>query len=117
MRLQIAVPRKIRVADDEARGCPVCNSVAELVGVEESLGRVLLDVVRTRIEANERILQQAVHQRELTLKAGVAASVRSLTAFLLGFNTLSKVIRDEDELKATCRSYLLGPGVPEAMLQ
>lgn len=75
---------RARAADEEARGCLVCNSVAELVGVDARLGKVLLNAVRARVKTNERIMQQAVDQGELTLKAGVAATARSLTAFLLG---------------------------------
>jgi TetR/AcrR family transcriptional repressor of nem operon len=105
-----------RVADEEARGCLVCNSVAELVGVDEKLGGILRTAIHERVQATEHILQQAIEQSELTLKTDVNAAARSLVAFLLGFNLLSKAIRNEEELRSTCRSFLLGLGVPEGML-
>jgi len=105
-----------RAADAEARGCLVCNSIGELVGVDETLGPVLLDAANDRLGVFERALGQAVAQGELTPEGGVANSARSLLAFLLGINLLSKALHDEQALWATCRSFLRGFGVPEALL-
>jgi len=105
-----------RAADPEARGCLVCNSVGELVGVDEALGPMLADAVENRIDVAERALQQAVEQRELTLACGTLAGARSLIAFLLGINLLSKAVQDEQALWSTCRAFLHGLGIPEPVL-
>jgi TetR/AcrR family transcriptional repressor of nem operon len=105
-----------RAADVEARGCLVCNSVGELIGVDDELGPVLLRAVEDRIDVFERALRQAMDQGELTLPNSVTASARSLVAFLLGINLISKTVRDEQALWETCRSFLEGFGVPEQAL-
>jgi len=116
----VAVFRELcrqRSADTEARGCLVCNSVGELVGVEDQLGRVLLDAVGERIRIVESLLRQAVSQGELSLQTDVPAAARSFVAFLLGVNLLSKTVRDEQALWRTCEAYLLGLGVPAKALR
>ena len=105
-----------RAADTEGRGCLVCNSVGELVGVDEELGPVLLDAVEERVSVFERVIAQAVAQDELELLDGTAAAARALVAFLLGINLLSKTVRDEQTLWAACRTFLRGFGVPLPVL-
>jgi len=105
-----------RAADAESRGCLVCNSVGELVGVDATLGPVLLDAVEQRVRVFERVLAQAEKQDEFTPRGSAADAARSLVAFLLGINLLSKTMRDEGALWATCRSFLVGFGVPPALL-
>lgn len=106
----------VRASDPEARGCLVCNGVAELVGVEDEIGPLLQAVVDQRVILLERLLRQALRQKELPPLPDVGGAARSFVAFLLGLNTLSKVVRDERELWATCRQFLLGMGVPHAAL-
>jgi len=106
-----------RADDAEARGCLVCNSIGELVGVQQQLGQVLLDAVGERVRIVERALRQAVDQGELTLAADVPATARSFVAFLLGINLLSKTVRGEQALWQTCEAYLLGLGVPAQALR
>jgi hypothetical protein len=103
-------------ADGEARGCLVCNSVGELVGVDEELGPVLLHAMQDRAQVFERALEQAVEQDELALPDSVSASAHSLLAFLLGINLLSKSLHDEQALWATCRAFLTGFGVAVSVL-
>lgn len=69
--------RAARAADPGARGCLVCNSVAELVGVHEQLGPLLEGAVRKRIGSVERLLRQAAAQGELAEQADCAAVARS----------------------------------------
>jgi TetR/AcrR family transcriptional repressor of nem operon len=105
-----------RAADAEARGCMVCNGIAELVGVEDTIGPLLEGAIRTRTAVIERLLRQAARQGEIALSsnAGIAAEV--FIAFLVGLNTVSKIVRDEKQLWAMCRQFLLGLGIPkEAM--
>lgn len=107
---------RVRAADTEARGCLVCNGIAELVGVEESIGAVLEEALRRRIDVIQRLLRQAVRQRELASFGDELAAARTLVAFLIGLNTVSKVVRDERDLWHMCRHFLIGLGVPETAL-
>lgn len=106
----------LRASDGEARGCLVCNGVAELVGVEDELGPLLEAAVKQRVSRVERLLLQAVKQGEIAPLADPRAAAKSFTAFLIGLNVLSKVVRDEKQLWATCRQFLLGLGVPGTAL-
>jgi TetR/AcrR family transcriptional repressor of nem operon len=103
---------RARAADREARGCLACNSIGELVGVHDELGRLLKSAVRSRIRSVERLLIAAVAQGELPELRDVSAAAKSVVSFLIGLNTLSKVVRDEEALWAMSRSFLLGLGVP-----
>jgi len=105
-----------RAADKEARGCLVCNSIGELVGVDDTLGPKLAAAIENRVRVAEHVLEQAVAQKELTLPDGANAAAHSLIAFLLGINLLSKAIHDEQTLWSTCRTYLRGVGVPDSVL-
>ena len=105
-----------RAADAEARGCLVCNSIGELIGVDDALGPVLQDAIEERIGVFERVLGMAVEQGEVDLPGGVVAPARALVAFLLGINLLSKTVRDERELWVTCRTFLAGFGVAVSVL-
>jgi len=105
-----------RSSDAESRGCLVCNSIGELVGVDDTLGPVLLDAVDQRIRVFERVLAQAAEQGEFRPFGNPADAARSLLAFLLGINLLSKTVHDEGTLWATCRSFLLGFGLPQQLL-
>jgi len=105
-----------RAADAEGRGCLVCNSIGELVGVDAGLGAILERAIEERVEVFEEALQRAVNEEALLLPGSVPAAAHSLVAFLLGINLLSKTVRDEHELWISCRSFLLGLGIPETVL-
>ncbi len=107
----------IRAADTEARGCLVCNSIAELVGVEDSVGPMLEDAVKAQVAVLERLLRQAAQQGEIELLTDEGAAARTFVAFLVGINTVSKVIRDEEQLWDMCREFLLGLGIPKPALE
>lgn len=107
---------RVRAQDKQGRACLVCNSVAELVGVEAEVGSVVARSVERRVKRLAALLKQAVKQKELTGKIDVDGAAHALTAFLIGLNTISKVQRDEESLWAMCVSFLRGIGVPEAIL-
>lgn len=107
---------RVRAADEQARGCLVCNSIAELVGVDESLGPLLAEAVVLRTGLVERLLLQAVRQKELA-PADPAVTAKMFIAFLIGLNTISKVIRDEAQLWAMCREFLAGMGIAQEALE
>lgn len=107
---------RARAADPAARGCLACTGVAELVGVHDDLGPLLKAAVRRRIRSVERLLRRAVALGELPSPLDVRGTANSIVAFLMGFNTMSKVVRTEGELWAMCRSFLSGLGVrPDAL--
>ncbi len=105
-----------RAADPESRGCLVCNSIGELVGVDENLGPVLRNATNARVDVLTRILGQAAEQGEWQAQGSVADAARAMLGFLLGINLLSKAVHDEAALWAACRSFLQGFGVPQGLL-
>lgn len=107
---------RIRAADKEARGCLVCNSVAELVGVDAELGPALDAVIKHRIAVMKRLLQQAADNGEFEPSAAVQDLAGAFVSFLLGINVISKTIRSEDELWSICRIFLLGIDLDAGLL-
>lgn len=106
----------VRAKDAEGRGCMVCNGIAELVGVEKSVGPVLEQAVRQRTLAVRRLLRQAVSRGEIGALRDEAATARAFVAFLIGLNTVSKVVRNENQLWAMCREFLATQGIPRTAL-
>lgn len=108
---------RVRAADAEARGCMACNGIAELVGVEETLGPLLAIATKKRTAVIAQLLRQAVRQGEMTLSSKADTAAEVFVAFLIGLNTVSKIVRDEKQLWAMCRQFLLGLGVPKETLE
>lgn len=108
---------RIRAEDREARGCMVCNGIAELVGVEESAGALIESGVRKMKSTIERLLRQAAKQGEIAELRNPSASADSFVAFLIGLNTVSKIVRNENELWAMCVQFLRGLGLTEEALK
>lgn len=107
---------RARAADPQARGCLVCNCVAELVGVDAGLGAALELVVEHRLQVMRRLFAQAAAQGEFAPRVATDDIARAFVSFLMGLNLVSKVIRAEAELWSICRTFLLGIGVAEADL-
>ncbi|HEY3326417.1 MAG TPA: TetR/AcrR family transcriptional regulator [Novimethylophilus sp.] len=105
-----------RAKDAEGRGCLVCNGMAELVGVEESIGPILEQAVKHRTSVIRHLLQQAISQGEIGMIENEDAAARAFVAFLIGLNTISKIVRDEGQLWAMCRAFLAGQRIPKAAL-
>ncbi len=105
---------RVRSADKDARGCLVCNSIAELVGVDAELGALLDGAVRHRISVMEKLFARAIRQGEFDPPAPAPELARAFVTFLLGINVASKSIRSEQELWAICRTFLRGLGMPDA---
>lgn len=103
---------RVRAADRQARGCLMCNSIAELVHVDQKQGPLIARAVRARMAKLRQLLRQAEAQAELRLPTGVAGSAEAFVAFLVGLNTISKVVRNERQLWAMCQAFLVGLGVP-----
>lgn len=108
---------RVRAADPQARGCLVCNCVAELVGVDAELGAALEAVVERRLQVMRRLFAQAIARGEFAPRVASDDIARAFVSFLMGLNLASKVIRDETELWSICRSFLLGIGVAEVDLE
>lgn len=108
---------RVRAADAEARGCLVCNSVSELVGVEAGLGARLEEMIENRVSVMHRLFARALERQEFSPRIPVDDLARYFVTFLLGINVASKVIRSETELWSICRAYLLGIGVDESDLE
>ena len=97
-----------RARSADPRGCLVCNSVAELVGVDTSLGPFLEEAIRRRTDRMRALFRQAVEQGELEPAADPTDLANAFMTFLLGINLASKSIRTEAELWSICRYFLRG---------
>ena len=102
-----------RAKDDYARGCLICNSIAELIGVDETLGPMLETALSLRIESMERLYNLAVQQKEYSTSSTIRDVARTTVSFLIGINVISKVVRSEQDLWSICRTFLYGIGINE----
>lgn len=99
-----------RAADDEGRGCLIVNALAELKegGQEPPLVRAMVEKKISRIES---LLKVAQAQRELDPDLDTATLSSELVSFLIGLNTISKLIRCEEQLWAMAQSFLASHGL------
>ena len=97
-----------RAADPEGRGCMAVNCVAELVGVDETLGPVLEQAVLTSLDRLEHLLRQAVANGEIEDNGDSRAKALALQNLLIGLNVMAKVVRSEDDLWAAAKQTLKG---------
>lgn len=97
---------RVRAADPAGRGCLMVNSICELVGVNEELGAAIEEALLGMVRTYERVLRQGVRQNEIEKPADIRAAARAFAAFTSGLNTVSKVIRDEGELRRMCETFL-----------
>ncbi len=102
---------RVRAADQDARGCMVVNCVAEMVGVDETIGPVLESAVVHTAQTLERLLQQAVCNGELKDANDIEEKALALQNLLIGLNVMAKVVRSEKKLWAATKHTLKGLGL------
>ncbi len=101
---------KTRADDPEARGCLAVNSIAALVGTDETIGPKIEKAIHSRIERFENILQLAVDNGEIE-SINLHAKALALQNLLIGLNMMAKVVHDENELWALTKQTLQGLGL------
>ena len=100
-----------RAADPEARGCMTVNCVAELVGVDDTLGPVLERAILGSLHRLEHLLGQAAANGEIEDKGDLREKALALQNLLIGLNVMAKVVRSESDLWAAARQTLEGLGL------
>lgn len=101
---------KTRADDPDARGCLAVNSIATLVGTDETIGPKIEKAIHSRIECFENILQLAADKGEIKA-TDLHAKALALQNLLMGLNMMAKVVRDENELWALTKQTLQGLGL------
>ncbi|MBX2853524.1 MAG: TetR/AcrR family transcriptional regulator [Rhodobacteraceae bacterium] len=101
----------VRAADPEARGCLFINSLCELGGEQSELGQLLVDSFISGAERLEELLDIAVRNGELPGDTDTHAKALCIQNLLIGLNTQSKAVHDEDELWLVARTMLEGLGL------
>jgi TetR/AcrR family transcriptional regulator, transcriptional repressor for nem operon len=102
---------RVRAADPEAKGCMAINCVAELVGVDATLGPVMEGAVRDRLDRLETLLRQAAANGEIRDAGDLKQKALALQNLLMGLNVLSKVVRSEEQLWSGVELALKGLGL------
>jgi TetR/AcrR family transcriptional regulator, transcriptional repressor for nem operon len=100
-----------RASDPEGRGCLAVNSIGELAGSHSELGPLLQQAVLQSAERLEQLLNLAEEDGELPSGYDTHGAALALQNLLVGINTLSKVVREYDELWLAVRTTLRGLGV------
>jgi len=99
---------RVRASDPEARGCMAVNCIAELVGVDETLGPVLKKAILDRLDRLEYLLDQAVANGEIENKGDSREKALAVQNLFVGLNVMAKVVRSEDDLWAVAKQTLKG---------
>ena len=102
---------RTRAADPQARGCMAVNCVAEMVGVNESLGPMLERAVLGSLERLEHLLRRAAANGEIEDRGDLREKALALQNLLIGLNVMCKVVRSEKDLWRAARQTLKGLGV------
>jgi len=102
---------RVRAADPEARGCMAVNCVAELVGVDATLGPVMEGAVRHSLNRFESLLRQAAANGEIKDSGDLKRKALALQNLLIGLNVMSKVVRSEEDLWTGVELTLKGLGL------
>jgi len=102
---------RVRAEDNDAKGCLAVNAIAELVGVDETLGPYMEEMIMGSIDRFERLVRQAAAQGEIPSTKNARGKALALQNLLVGLNVLSKVIRSEKELWAVAKEALEGLGL------
>jgi len=99
---------RTRASDPEARGCMAVNCVAELVGVDETLGPVLEKAILSSLDRLKSLLDQAAANGEIDDNNDLEEKALALQNLLIGLNVMAKVVRSEDDLWAAAKQTLKG---------
>jgi len=102
---------RARAGDPEGRGCMAVNGVAELVGVNDSLGPVLERAVLGSLERLEHLLRRAAANGEIEDRGDLRDKALALQNLLIGLNVMGKVVRSEEDLWLAARQTLTGLGL------
>ena len=97
-----------RANEPEPRGCMVVNCVAELVGVDETLGPALEKAILASLDRLEHLLITAAKKGEIEDKGDLREKALALQNLLIGLNVMGKVVRNEADLWATAKQTLEG---------
>ena len=101
-----------RAADPESRGCMALNCVAEL-GPDHSVGSLCTNAVLASVERFDDLLSMAVANGELPKETDTRAKALALQSLMVGINTMSKAVREEEALWTSARTTLEALGMTQ----
>ncbi len=99
---------RARASDDQARGCLVINSVAELSSRDPVLGPVMKQAVLENLARIRQILEWGVLQGEVKADDDLHGKALALQNLLIGLNAMCKVVTNEEDLWAAAKTTLRG---------
>lgn len=97
--------------DVDAKGCLAVNSVGALCKVDPELGPKVAAHMVARLGRLEALLGEAVARGELPHDTDIAAIALSLKTFLVGLNSMAKVLPDRSALWPAARATLAAFGL------
>jgi TetR/AcrR family transcriptional repressor of nem operon len=97
---------RTRTQDQGEQGCLIINSFAGIIGSGEKAAADMEKMLLSSIDLFEHLLNRAISKKELPNDYQVKVTAKSLVAFNIGLNNLSKVIRDEQQLWQICEKFL-----------
>ena len=100
-----------RANDEQHRGCMAVNSISALVGVNKELSPFITNAVNNSINGFEALLECSISKGELPKNIDTHNLALALQNTLIGLNTLSKIVTDEQELWSGIKTILMALNV------
>ena len=97
-----------RIEDPVLRGCMLVNSMVGLVGVHPTLGPIVAQKVDAGRVWFESLIEQAMKTGDLDSTTDAEQIALTLQNLLIGINTMSKAVRDEEQLWGIAKTTLKG---------
>ncbi|QCI79818.1 TetR/AcrR family transcriptional regulator [Hankyongella ginsenosidimutans] len=97
--------------DPDAKGCLAVNSVGALCNVDAEIGPKVAAQMIARLERIETLLKAAVARGELPRDADITATALALKTFLVGLNSMAKVLPNRSALWPAARATLAAFGL------
>jgi len=97
---------RVRAGTVVGRGCLIVNSIGEIQELDPESQAFLQNAIKFKNRTFQKVLAQAVDQKEIPPLADIEAAGSAFLTFLIGINNVAKVIRCEEELWAICADFL-----------
>lgn len=97
---------KARSEDKKRLGCLAINCIDEMMSSDTPLGNHLALMYDKQQALIERLMKQAIAQKELPQNTNPKITANLILVFISGLSTFSKKESDEEALRAMCHSFL-----------
>jgi len=99
-----------RAADPDGRGCMIIKCLAQATITSKHTPK-LLNLLEAKVSRYERLLNRAITNGEITKAGDVRLMAQTIITYMIGMNTICKLVRSEKELWAIAETFLSTVGL------